>query len=165
MDGVYAMRLTEREKPQTLGYHIISIWECAWTRQKTSRPLLSFLEVKRLPSPLNPCDAFFGGQANAYRLYYRVQPNEKVRYYDYRSLYPWVKKYCTYPIRPPVVITRSWSSIRCFIFLNSDKGCSALTSTHGWNSKRKPVGGHHGLPPPSFKSNIVQTFFTKRVSF
>jgi hypothetical protein len=58
----------------------ITIWECEWTIPEESfSPLL------------NPHDAFFGGRTEPIKLYYKTQPGEKIRYYDYTSLYPSVQ--------------------------------------------------------------------------
>lgn len=41
---------------------------------------------------------FVGGRTEPFKLYYKAQPDEKIQYVDYCSLYPWVNKYCNYPI-------------------------------------------------------------------
>jgi hypothetical protein len=46
-------------------------------------------ETFEISEPLEPRQAFFGGHTNAACLYYGVQPEEKVRYADFCSLYPW----------------------------------------------------------------------------
>ncbi|KAK2552521.1 hypothetical protein P5673_026364 [Acropora cervicornis] len=58
------------------------------------------------PRPLDPRDAFFGGRTNAYQLYRCVEGDERILYYDFKSLYPYVNKYCRYPIGHPHIISQ-----------------------------------------------------------
>ena len=43
-----------------------------------------------------------------------TKPNEqeKVKYVDFTSLYPWVNKYCRYPVGHPTVITKYFGDIK-----------------------------------------------------
>lgn len=50
---------------------------------------------------LNPRDAFFGGRTGNTVLYYEAKENEKIRYVDVCSLYPFVNKTSKYPIGHP----------------------------------------------------------------
>ncbi|GBN72881.1 hypothetical protein AVEN_272306-1 [Araneus ventricosus] len=52
-------------------------------------------------------DAFFGGRTNAVKLYYEGE----AKYVDFTSLYPWVNKYCMYPVGHPEIITDDFGSI------------------------------------------------------
>jgi G:T-mismatch repair DNA endonuclease (very short patch repair protein) len=84
------------------GYDVIEKWECEFRKEvQTDLELKRFWEAHHNTSPLNPRDAFFGGRTNAIRLYYKVKPNERMRYMDVCSLYPWVNKYGKYPIGHP----------------------------------------------------------------
>ena len=68
--------------------------------------------------PLNPRDAFFGGRTNAVRLLYDAKDNEKIKYVDVCSLYPWVNKYGRYPIGHPIIVTENfqpWHKYEGFI--------------------------------------------------
>ncbi|GBN68642.1 hypothetical protein AVEN_251372-1, partial [Araneus ventricosus] len=56
---------------------------------------------------LNPRDAFFGGRTNAVKLYFEGQ----AKYIDFTSLYPWVNKYCKYPVGHPEIITEEFTDI------------------------------------------------------
>lgn len=57
-----------------------------------------------LQPPLNPRDAFKGSRTNVTCLYKTVDhlQGEAIHYYDYTSLYPYVNKYCRYPVGHPV---------------------------------------------------------------
>jgi hypothetical protein len=58
---------------------------------------------------LNPRDALFGGRTNAAKLYHLCERNEKIRYYDFTSLYPFVQKNCKYPIGLPEIFTENFN--------------------------------------------------------
>lgn len=49
--------------------------------------------------------AFKGGRTNTARLYHAVDQlqGEHILYYDCTSLYPYVNKYCRYPLCHPVI--------------------------------------------------------------
>ena len=57
-----------------------------------------------VPDPLKPRDAFFGGRTNAVKLYHHASGSEKIKYYDFTSLYPWVNKTQQYPVGHPVFL-------------------------------------------------------------
>jgi hypothetical protein len=63
------------------GYNVVEIWTCDIERH---------FEISE---PLEPRHTFFGGRTNAARLFYDIQPEEKIRYVDFCSLYPWYVSY------------------------------------------------------------------------
>ena len=64
------------------------------------------LVAYQTPRPLDPRDAFFGGRINAYQLYRHVEGDERILCYDFKSLYPYVNKYCCSPIGHPQIISQ-----------------------------------------------------------
>ncbi|XP_052760046.1 uncharacterized protein LOC128202914 [Mya arenaria] len=60
---------------------------------------------------LDPRESFFGGRTNASQLYYKTEDNENIKYIDFTSLYPWVNKYCHYPVGHPDIITSDFKNI------------------------------------------------------
>ena len=60
---------------------------------------------------LNPRDALFGGRTNAFKLYHKCEAGEKIKYYDFTSLYPFVQKYCRYPVGHPIIITENFGNV------------------------------------------------------
>lgn len=87
------------------GYTVVEMWECQWAALKANDPTIqSFVDDLALQPPLNPRDAFKGGRTNATCLYKTADPlqGEAIHYYDYSSLYPYVNKYCRYPVGHPV---------------------------------------------------------------
>ena len=90
-------------------FRISKIWECELNKlRKASRDieayfiqhLRSFKSLKYSP-PLKPREAFYGGRVNASKLYHEVGVHEKIYYYDFTSLYPYVCKRGKYPIGHP----------------------------------------------------------------
>ena len=64
----------------------------------------TYVDSLRVPQPLEPRDAFFGGRTNAIKLYHDTQDGEQIKYIDVCSLYPYVNKNCTYPVGHPNII-------------------------------------------------------------
>ena len=87
------------------GYTVIEKWGCEFAQdQKTDSELQSFLKTFEMVPPLEPRDAFFGGRTGATTLYAKAADDEEISYQDFTSLYPWVNKYGTYPVRFPEII-------------------------------------------------------------
>ena len=72
--------------------------------RKKDPELQAFLEKFEMVPPLEPRDAFFGGRTGATTLYAKTSEGEDISYQDFTSLYPWVNKYGTYPVRFPEII-------------------------------------------------------------
>ncbi|XP_067036362.1 uncharacterized protein [Acropora muricata] len=107
MDDVFALRQEKHDLLRQHGYLVRSIWECEWSRRRAADPAIqTFLQSHQTPLPLDPRDAFFGGRTNAYQLYRCVEGDERILYYDFKSLYPYVNKYCRYPIGHPQIISQ-----------------------------------------------------------
>ena len=90
--------LCTQEKLQFLrdkGYHVIEMWECDWRKMKEQREdVRNFVASLDLVEPLNPRDAFCGGRTNAVKLYHLadIASGEKINYYDFTSLFPFINK-------------------------------------------------------------------------
>lgn len=107
MDDVFRDREEKHRLFREAGYRVISKWECQWNQDRTNQPRIqTFLKEHHIPRPLDPRDAFFGGRTNAYCLYYRVKEGEKMYYYDFKSLYPYVNKYGRYPVGHPEILSQ-----------------------------------------------------------
>ncbi|KAK4883382.1 hypothetical protein RN001_006701 [Aquatica leii] len=92
---------------KSLGYPLVEIWECQFREfLKINADARAFVENLNIlkQEPLNPRDSFYGGRTNAVKLYYKCEEvNEKICYFDVCSLYPYVNKYCKYPIGHPII--------------------------------------------------------------
>ena len=105
MQDVYETTQQRIQQFRELGYHVVEMWECDWSRLKdTSLDIRTYLGTLQFTEPLNPRDAFCGGRTNAVKLYHHVTPNQQIHYIDVTSLYPWVNKTCVYPKGHPRVI-------------------------------------------------------------
>ena len=107
MQEVYESTLKKHELLRQHGNDLKVVWECEWDLQvKTHPDLAPFLQTLKLVDPLDPRDAFFGGRTNAIKLHHEVNPatEEKIKYIDVMSLYPWVNKTQEYPVGHPQVL-------------------------------------------------------------
>ena len=105
MCDVYEQTLQKTRELKAMGYIVIEMWECQWNEFKKSHPdCQKYVDSLHFTRPLNPRDAFFGGRTNAAKLYHQCGPNEKIRYIDFTSLYPYINKTAEYPLEHPVII-------------------------------------------------------------
>lgn len=108
LQEMYEATILKHQRLREAGYHLVIKWECEWNQDvKTNVELQQFLSTLELVEPLEPRNAFFGGRTNAVRLHHEVDETqeEKIKYIDVTSLYPWVNKNCEYPVGHPHVIT------------------------------------------------------------
>lgn len=111
----YTTKKKEKEL-KAMGYRYVCIWEHEFRNQiKMNDAMNQFVSGLDLTERLHPRDSFFGGRTNAIKLYHEItEPNETIEYYDYTSLYPYVNKYCKYPIGHPTIITSSFRDISSY---------------------------------------------------
>lgn len=87
---------------QSKGYEVVEMWECEF-RKTLNNEIQIYTEnhpsLKHLP--LNPRDALYGGRTGNTVEFYKKKENEKIKYADVCSLYPWVCKYGKFPIGHP----------------------------------------------------------------
>ncbi|CAL1282301.1 unnamed protein product, partial [Larinioides sclopetarius] len=82
-------------KIRSSGFALKEMWEHDFRRMKRNDvSLQDFCENLDIVERLNPRDAFYGGRTNATKLFYEGE----ARYIDFTSLYPFVNKYCSYPV-------------------------------------------------------------------
>lgn len=110
MDFLHCNTINKLEDLRKSGYKLEIIWECEFkAREMKDKEMMKLYDrylqdkMKKKP-PLDPRDAFFGGRTNAIKLFHEVVSDEKIRYYDFTSLYPYVVKYCSFPIGHPDII-------------------------------------------------------------
>ncbi len=91
------------------GYKVESIWGCQWKRLKQKCcEVRQKVEEMRLPKPLNPRDAFYGGRTETFKMWSKDGP---IVYHDVTSLYPWVNSTMMYPIGHPQIILSDFKNI------------------------------------------------------
>lgn len=87
---------------------LVEIWECAY--DEIDDTLFTSI-LHSTQEPLNPRHALFGGRTNALRLHYQVKDDEQIHYVDFTSLYPYVQKYCGYPVGHPIIIQDNFDHV------------------------------------------------------
>lgn len=92
---------------------LIQIWECEWDEMfKNDENIRIICENSEYQLPLNPRESLFGGRTNAIKLYHKCLNDEKIKYIDFTSLYPYVQKYCRFPIGHPKIIKDNFKSVK-----------------------------------------------------
>ena len=69
-------------------------WECQIKNMKTKDKEMQkkFDEFDpEAGGPLNIRSCFYGGRTGAWKLYHEAAPGETISYYDFTSLYPYIK--------------------------------------------------------------------------
>lgn len=113
----YESTMLRVHKLRNMGFNLEIKWECDFIKYLKKNPIINDRISKDYEMhyhSINCRDAIFGGRTEVFRSYYKVGPNEKIRYLDFTSLYPYVNKYCKYPTGPPRIFKRS----QCFSIPN-----------------------------------------------
>ena len=79
-------------------YKIEEIWEHDWDGN-----------LNEIVDEIIPREALSGGHTMAFNLYYKCIDEEKIKYIDYTSFYPYVQKYGIYPKGHPEIIIENTS--------------------------------------------------------
>jgi hypothetical protein len=88
--------------------NMVEILECQFDELTKTDELMSQLgrDESDLKHPLKPRDALSGGRTNAIVLHYEGDAD----YIDFKSLYPYVQKYGTFPVGHPDIITENFDA-------------------------------------------------------
>src|SRR3978361_846266 len=141
LNARYERTLKKVEQLKQKGYEVVEMWEHEFRELlKKNKELQQSLDNHPLLvyTPLNPRDAFYGGRTGNTRSYYKCKPDEKIKYVDVCSLYPWVCKYGKFPIGHPTAV------------LVGDEKCrSALPGVNGLIKCRilPPTDPYHPVLP------------------
>ena len=114
MSEKYQDTLEKEEELKLLGYTVVTMWECDMNWMLTvDGKMKNFFDNCNIVGPLDPRDAFFGGRTGPITLYKKVEEEEgeRIDYVDVCSLYPWVNKYCEYPVGHPKIITENFEEM------------------------------------------------------
>ena len=110
---LYALTMKKKAYLENLGMKYVCIWDHEFHKLKNQNvELKQFIKQLDLMDRLDPRESFFGGRTNANQLYYQTSEQEKIKYMDFTSLYPWVNKYCQYTVGHPTVITKDFGDIK-----------------------------------------------------
>ncbi|CAH1106576.1 unnamed protein product [Psylliodes chrysocephalus] len=102
----YEATVAKKERLRSLGYNLNEMWECEFKHLVTeNKELREYTENHPLvlQTPLDPRKAFYGGRTGNISEYHKTQDDEKIKYVDVCSLYPWVCKYGQFPVGHPTV--------------------------------------------------------------
>ena len=100
---------------KSLGIKYLCVWEHEFKQQcEQDQATNTFLLSLDITDRLDPRDSFFGGRTNASQLYYQCKGGEEIKYVDFTSLYPWVNKYCQYPVGHPELITNDFKDLSAY---------------------------------------------------
>ncbi|KAK6167069.1 hypothetical protein SNE40_021176 [Patella caerulea] len=92
------------------------IWECEFRRLTETPAYLDFAQhVPPLVQPLQVRDAFYGGRTNLLKFYHKARKNERIRYLDFTSLYPYVNKISKYPVAHPEIILQGFLPLENYV--------------------------------------------------
>ena len=82
-EEVYQATLKREQHLRSLGYRVVSIFECEFRKQMMeNEELAAFAKTVSIEERLDPRDAFFGGRTNAVRLHFKKSGDEVLKYYD-----------------------------------------------------------------------------------
>ena len=141
---VYADTLVKEQYLRDQGCELIVEWECNFRRNcKNDTELRLFVANFSRFEPLQPRDAFYGGRTNAIKLHHKCQGDEKIRYLDVTSEYPFVNKYKQYPVGHHVQITKNFQPVDQYFGLIQ---CQVL-------------------PPRSLNLPVLPCRFSKKLTF
>ena len=102
----YDATLAKIKRLRDFGFTVHEMWECEFRRQLQESPEIeTYTRLHPLLSltPLNPRDAFYGGRTGNVWEYYQIKEEEKIKYIDICSLYPYICKYGKFPVGHPEV--------------------------------------------------------------
>lgn len=100
----YQRTMAKLKHLEKLGYKVIHIWEHEFREFLKKNPILNE-QIENHPfvkySKLNARDGIYGGRNEAGCLYYKTKPNEKIKFVDFCSLYPYAMLTGKYFLREP----------------------------------------------------------------
>ncbi|MES9881304.1 MAG: DNA polymerase, partial [Sedimenticola sp.] len=106
MNELYALTLENKRVIEEMGYKYVQIWEHEFHEKiEKDDNLKMFVKNLDVQSRLDPRDSFFGGRTNATKLRCEVTGEDKMKYVDFCSLYPYVNAYSRYPVGHPEIFT------------------------------------------------------------
>ena len=126
MHELYQKTLEKSMFLKSLGFNVVEVWECEINRQLESNvEMKAHFDSFEVVDPLEPRDAFYGGRTNAAKLFHECQDEEKIRYLDFISLYPWCNKNTPTVVGHPQIITENFQEISAYFGLIK---CTVLPS-------------------------------------
>lgn len=115
---LFALTKQKEKRLRELGLKVVSIWEHEFDALLvTDIEARAFIENLEVVDRLDPRESLMGGRTNGCVLYKRTRRDEKIKYVDFTSLYPFVNKTCRYPVGHPEIITCDFGDIDSYFGL------------------------------------------------
>ena len=112
MGDLYDRTMERTASLRRAGYRVTEMWECAWkTELKENEGKRRAVSEFRIPEPLTPRAALCGGRTNAFSLYARAFGEWVLRYYDIKSLCPYVQKSKRFMVGDPIILTENFGDV------------------------------------------------------
>jgi len=113
MGDLFAATVDRGNRIKAMGYHLVEMWECEWAgEKKNDRALREKVASYDLGEPLKARDALFGGRTNGLKLFQETSPGTNViRYFDIKSLYPFVNARRAYPVAHPSILLEGFEPL------------------------------------------------------
>ncbi|XP_041465845.1 uncharacterized protein LOC121416344 isoform X2 [Lytechinus variegatus] len=113
MGVLYNETVHRIELMKRAGYTVEVMWEHDWDRERIRPEVIPHIQnvTENFKDPLNPRHSFFGGRTDGCNLFYKVKPGEKIHYYDFTSLYPYINKFGRYPLGHPRILHSNFPPI------------------------------------------------------
>ena len=109
MSDLYQRTLDKKRYLEENGYNYVSKWECEFDQEcKEDEKLQQYVKEMGTLLPLEPRDAFYGGRTESFTLHKEATDDEKIKYYDVTSLYPFINKTGKVPLGHPAIITENF---------------------------------------------------------
>ena len=112
IETLYAKVQIKKSYFQHRGFPLTEIWEHDLDRKESYiAERLGHYQVIKNVGPINIRESFFGGRTNNIKFHHSCSPNERIRYLDFTSLYPYVLKKYSYPMNHPSLIQENFSTV------------------------------------------------------
>ena len=111
MSDVYEATIERKERLRALGFTVKTIWEHDYRKLRATDEMQLFLDTFDIITDLDPRDSFFGGRVGGYKLFRETKNDEKIKYADFTSLYPYVNKTKVYPTGHVTIIRENFEPI------------------------------------------------------
>ena len=106
LESVYQRTMLRLQQIRSMGYSTVVMWECEFDAMlKSNSELQAFASKCDTVTPLKIRDSFFGGRVSPVKLFYEALEDEKIRYLDVTSLYPFITLSGRYPTNHCDIIT------------------------------------------------------------
>ena len=114
-EDAYQSTLNKRHAVEQAGHRYVEMWECQLARERKVNCYMDKIlkeNTREEDQPISDRCPFYGGRVNAIKMFHAVSDVEgdRLDYYDFTSLYPYVQKYCRFPVGAPRVITENFEA-------------------------------------------------------